>query len=102
MLDLKIMSRGAGLKEEYQSLIWYVENNKNADNDWFQLESNKEGTQCFGKCWCIHDLLNYESDMKFDIPITYPTMAPEITAPELNGKTAKMYKGWQNMPDRAL
>jgi ufm1-conjugating enzyme 1 len=37
------------LKEEYHSLIWHVEN-KNADNDWFQLESNMEGTQWFGKC----------------------------------------------------
>uniref|UniRef100_A0A452GFJ0 Ubiquitin-fold modifier-conjugating enzyme 1 n=1 Tax=Gopherus agassizii TaxID=38772 RepID=A0A452GFJ0_9SAUR len=33
------------LKEEYQALIKYVENNKNADNDWFRLESNKEGTR---------------------------------------------------------
>lgn len=31
--------------------------------------------------------------MKFDIPITYPTIAPEIIAPELNGKTAKIYMG---------
>lgn len=23
----------------------YVENNKTADNDWFRLESNKEGTR---------------------------------------------------------
>ena len=68
-----------------------MKNNKNADNDWFQLESNKEGTQWFGKCWYIHDLLNYESDIAFDIPITCPTTAPEITAPELNGKTANMY-----------
>ena len=38
------------LKEEYQSLIKYVSNNKEADNDWFRLESNKEGTRWFGKC----------------------------------------------------
>jgi ufm1-conjugating enzyme 1 len=37
------------LKEEYQSLIKYVENNKNADNDWFKLESNKDGTKWWGK-----------------------------------------------------
>uniref|UniRef100_A0A2K5KU99 Ubiquitin-fold modifier-conjugating enzyme 1 n=1 Tax=Cercocebus atys TaxID=9531 RepID=A0A2K5KU99_CERAT len=73
------------LKEEYQSLIRYVENNKNADNDWFRLESNKEGTRWFGKCWYIHDLLKYEFDIEFDIPITYPTT--------LDGKTAKMYRG---------
>ena len=72
------------LKEEYQSLIRSVENN--ADTDWFQLESNKEGTRWFGKCWYIHDLLKYE----FDIPITYPITAPEIAVPELDGKTAKM------------
>uniref|UniRef100_A0A452FE64 Ubiquitin-fold modifier-conjugating enzyme 1 n=1 Tax=Capra hircus TaxID=9925 RepID=A0A452FE64_CAPHI len=56
------------LKEEYQSLIRYVENNKNADNDWFRLESNKEGTRWFGKCWYIHDLLKYEFDIEFDGP----------------------------------
>ena len=67
----------------------YVENNKNADTDWFRLESNKEGTRWFGKCWYIHDLLKYE----FDIPITYPTTAPEIAVPELDGKTAKMHRG---------
>ena len=41
----------ARLKEEYLALIKYVENNKEADNDWFRLESNKEGTRWFGKCW---------------------------------------------------
>uniref|UniRef100_A0A1B0CN95 Ubiquitin-fold modifier-conjugating enzyme 1 n=1 Tax=Lutzomyia longipalpis TaxID=7200 RepID=A0A1B0CN95_LUTLO len=45
------------LKEEYQSLIKYVSNNKEADLDWFRLESNKEGTKWFGKCWYIHNLL---------------------------------------------
>ncbi|XP_051864876.1 ubiquitin-fold modifier-conjugating enzyme 1 [Pristis pectinata] len=33
------------LKEEFQALIQYVENNKQADNDWFRLESNKDGTR---------------------------------------------------------
>lgn len=74
------------LKEEYISLIkvsylclhnitskltyvflQYVENNKAADNDWFRLESNKEGTRWFGKCWYIHDLLKYEFDVEFDV-----------------------------------
>uniref|UniRef100_A0A674IX10 Ubiquitin-fold modifier-conjugating enzyme 1 n=1 Tax=Terrapene triunguis TaxID=2587831 RepID=A0A674IX10_9SAUR len=81
------------LKEEYQALIKYVENNKNADNDWFRLESNKEGTRWFGKCWYIHDLLKYEFALEFDIPVTYPSTAPEIAIPELDGKTAKMYRG---------
>jgi hypothetical protein len=45
----------------------YVQNNKGADNDWFRLESNKEGTKWFGKCWCIHNLLRYEFDVEFDV-----------------------------------
>nr|CAD7575898.1 unnamed protein product [Timema californicum] len=81
------------LKEEYQGLIQYVQNNKSADNDWFRLESNKEGTRWFGKCWYIHNLLKYEFDVEFDIPVTYPTTAPEIALPELDGKTAKMFRG---------
>jgi len=81
------------LKEEYQSLIKYVQSNKESDNDWFRLESNKEGTRWFGKCWYIHELLKYEFDVEFDIPVLYPTIAPEIAIPELDGKTAKMYRG---------
>ena len=62
----------------------------------------------FGKCWYIHNLLKYEFDLEFDvsalillvlrhvssgqIPVTYPTTAPEIAIPELDGKTAKMYR----------
>lgn len=79
------------LKEEYQSLIKYVSNNKEADNDWFRLESNKEGTRWFGKCWHYHNQLKYEFDVEFDIPVTYPMTAPEIALPELDGKTAKVY-----------
>ncbi|XP_076162603.1 ubiquitin-fold modifier conjugating enzyme 1 isoform X2 [Ptiloglossa arizonensis] len=81
------------LKEEYQALIKYVKNNKESDNDWFRLESNKEGTRWFGKCWYIHNLLKYEFEIEFDIPVTYPITAPEIALPELDGKTAKMYRG---------
>ncbi|ALC41310.1 CG8386 [Drosophila busckii] len=81
------------LKEEYQALIKYVENNKASGSDWFRLESNKEGTKWFGKCWYMHNLLKYEFDVEFDIPVTYPTTAPEIALPELDGKTAKMYRG---------
>lgn len=48
-------------------LFQYVQNNKEADNDWFRLESNKEGTRWFGKCWYIHELLKYEFDVEFDV-----------------------------------
>ena len=34
------------------------------------------------------------------LPVTYPTTAPEIAIPELDGKTAKMYRyGWCNAYD---
>ncbi|EDO28897.1 predicted protein [Nematostella vectensis] len=80
------------LKEEYTSLIKYVSNNKEADNDWFRLESNKEGTR---KPLTI--IVNYYELILCvffspKIPITYPTTAPEIALPELDGKTAKMYR----------
>jgi len=47
--------------------LQYVQNNKSADNDWFRLESNKEGTRWFGKCWHIHNLLKYEFEVEFDV-----------------------------------
>ncbi|XP_067936091.1 ubiquitin-fold modifier-conjugating enzyme 1-like [Watersipora subatra] len=81
------------LKEEYQSLIAYIEKNKTEDNDWFRLEANQEGTRWFGKCWHIQDRLKYEFEVIFDIPVTYPSTAIEIALPELDGKTAKMYRG---------
>ncbi|XP_054509776.2 ubiquitin-fold modifier-conjugating enzyme 1 [Agelaius phoeniceus] len=81
------------LREEYRALIQYVENNKRADTDWFRLESNPEGTRWSGRCWYIHELLKYEFNIKFEIPVTYPGTAPEIAIPELDGKTAKMYRG---------
>ena len=72
-------------------LLQYVTTNKDADNDWFRLESNKDGTrsenvhhfsvfvliECgnddifvyrwFGKCWHIHNLLKYEFELEFDV-----------------------------------
>jgi len=51
----------------YVLYFQYVQNNKEADNDWFRLESNKEGTRWFGKCWYIHELLKYEFDVEFDV-----------------------------------
>jgi hypothetical protein len=47
----------------------------------FRLESNKEGTRWFGKCWHIVDLKKFEFDVEFDIPVTYPMTAPEIALP---------------------
>jgi ufm1-conjugating enzyme 1 len=47
----------------------------------------------FGKCWYIHNLLKYEFKVQFDIAVTYPSTAPEIELPELDGKTPKMYHG---------
>eukprot|EP00270_Netrium_digitus_P019486 TRINITY_DN7693_c0_g1_i1.p1 TRINITY_DN7693_c0_g1~~TRINITY_DN7693_c0_g1_i1.p1 ORF type:complete len:180 (+),score=17.10 TRINITY_DN7693_c0_g1_i1:396-935(+) len=82
------------LKEEYQALIKYVQMNKANDNDWFQLApANPEGTKWKGKCWYVHNLLKYEFDLQFEIPVTYPATAPELELPELDGKTAKMYRG---------
>lgn len=33
------------LKEEYKVLIEYIKQNKVQDNEWFKIESNKEGTK---------------------------------------------------------
>lgn len=40
-------------------------------------------------CW----LLFHVNHLFLQIPVTYPTTAPEIALPELDGKTAKMYRG---------
>ena len=56
------------LKEEYQALIRFVEQNKAADNDWFRLESNADGTRWTGTCWFIHELMRYEFRLEFDTP----------------------------------
>merc|ERR1712048_970511 len=81
------------LKEEYAALIQYVKVNKESGNDWFHVESNKTGPRWTGKCWIIHNLLKYEFDLQFDIPATYPDVPCELELPELDGKTAKMYRG---------
>ena len=67
-----------------------MEMNKANDNDWFRISANADGTQWKGKCWYIHNLLKYEFDLQFDIPVTYPATAPELELPELDGKTAKV------------
>lgn len=81
------------LKEEFSALIKYVQYNKANDNDWFLIEHNKTGTRWQGKCWYVHNLVKYEFDLNFEIPVTYPATPFEIVLPELDGKTAKMYRG---------
>ena len=79
------------LKEEYKALIAYTGMNKSKDNDWFRISAaNAEGTRWTGKCWYVHNLLKYEFDLQFDIPVTYPLTAPEIELPQLDGKTHKV------------
>ena len=34
----------------------------------------------------VHNLLKYEFDLQFEIPVTYPATAPELELPELDGK----------------
>jgi ufm1-conjugating enzyme 1 len=81
------------LKEEYGSLIAYQKMNKEAGNDWFTIESNKTGTKWTGKVWFVHNLLRYEFDLEFELPVTYPSVPPELALPEIDGKTEKMYRG---------
>mmetsp|Transcript_37181 Transcript_37181/g.42230 ORF Transcript_37181/g.42230 Transcript_37181/m.42230 type:complete len:162 (-) Transcript_37181:71-556(-) len=81
------------LKEEYTALIQYIQINKDDDNDWFNIQSNEDGTKWSGKCWYIHELVRYEFDVEFEIPATYPSAPIEIALPELDGKTSKMYRG---------
>ena len=83
----------ARLKEELTVLIQYVSTCKVNDTDWFTISSNKEGTRWTGKCWYIHELIRYEFDMEFEVPVTYPTTPFEIALPQLEQKTEKMYRG---------
>ena len=81
------------LKEEYMILIEYIKMNKEADNDWFEIESNADGTKWNGKCWIMHNLVRYEFDLEFEIPAAYPQSPMDLVLPELDGKTHKMYRG---------
>ena len=74
-------------------LAQYQKVNKEAGNEWFTIESNKTGTRWTGKVWYVHDLLRYEFDLEFELPVSYPDVAPELALPELDGKTEKMYRG---------
>ncbi len=81
------------MKEEYMALIAYQKVNKEAGNEWFTIESNKTGTRWTGKVWYVHELLKYEFDLEFELPVAYPNVAPELALPEIDGKTEKMYRG---------
>ncbi|CAJ0586335.1 unnamed protein product, partial [Mesorhabditis spiculigera] len=81
------------LQEELEALIAFVTMNKENDKDWFHIECSDRGDRWYGKCWTFYNNVKYEFAVEFDIPITYPTTAPEISLPELDGKTAKMYRG---------
>lgn len=81
------------MKEEVRSLITYIKSNKQSDNDWFRIKPNKEGTFWEGTCWYYHNSIRYEFKLQFDTPATYPSASPELALPELDGKTAKMYRG---------
>ncbi|KAL4465026.1 hypothetical protein ABPG72_010470 [Tetrahymena utriculariae] len=81
------------VKEEYLILIKYIELNKQQDNDWIKIASDKEGKIWKGKCWYIHNLVRYDFDLEFEIPATYPASPIELCLPELDGKTHKMYRG---------
>eukprot|EP00352_Strombidinopsis_acuminata_P003043 CAMPEP_0176378294 /NCGR_PEP_ID=MMETSP0126-20121128/29513_1 /TAXON_ID=141414 ORGANISM="Strombidinopsis acuminatum, Strain SPMC142" /NCGR_SAMPLE_ID=MMETSP0126 /ASSEMBLY_ACC=CAM_ASM_000229 /LENGTH=88 /DNA_ID=CAMNT_0017740525 /DNA_START=130 /DNA_END=396 /DNA_ORIENTATION=+ len=67
--------------------------NKDNDNDWFNIESNEDGTIWSGKCWYVHNLVRYEFDLRFEIPAAYPAAPMDLELPELDGKTVKMYRG---------
>lgn len=81
------------LREEYSALITYIEINQNDDNEWFSVEPDDSGIKWKGKCWYIYELIKYEFDLEFEIPATYPATPIEMVLPELDGKTAKMYRG---------
>ena len=80
------------LKEEYKALIALVQLNKSNDNDWFKISANATGTQWTGTCWIVHNLERYEFELKFELPVTYPTTIA-LALPQLDGKTEKMYRG---------
>lgn len=40
----------------------------------------------------VHNLLKYEFDLQFEIPVTYPATAPELELPELDGAGMHMQR----------
>ena len=81
------------LRQEYECLISYITKSQEEDNVWFNVEPDDTGLVWRGRCWHIHELIRYEFDMLVELPATYPASPPDIRLPELDGKTAKMYRG---------
>lgn len=83
------------VKQELNALVKYAQINQASDSSWFNIAPLKgtKFTKWEGKCWYIQDLVKYEFDVEFEIPVTYPKTPFEIVIKELDGKTVKMYRG---------
>lgn len=82
------------VKQELNALMKYKALVKATDSDWFNIApSDATCTKWKGKCWYMFEMVKYEFDVEFEIPVTYPTTPFEIVLPELDGKTVKMYRG---------
>jgi ufm1-conjugating enzyme 1 len=81
------------LKEEYIALIKYVKLLQEEDSEWFEVNPDNSGIKWSGKCWYFYNFQKYEFKLQFEIPATYPASPIELELPELDGKTAKMYRG---------
>jgi ufm1-conjugating enzyme 1 len=82
------------LREELVALINLVEANSDKGCDWFNIEPvDDSGINWEGTCWTVYNLQKYTFKVEFEIPATYPASPIEIKLPELDGKTAKMYRG---------
>ncbi|CAG9460977.1 unnamed protein product [Pedinophyceae sp. YPF-701] len=82
------------LKEELAAMIQYIKMNKAKDEHWFTVDPPLEnGAKWSGTCWMMHEYQRYEFRWQLELGISYPAAPPEIELPELEGKTAKMYRG---------
>ncbi len=82
------------LKEELVALVTLVEINSNNGTEWFSIEPiDERGLEWEGSCWTVYDNQRYEFRVHFQIPATYPGAPIEIELPELDGMSAKMYRG---------
>mmetsp|Transcript_3510 Transcript_3510/g.3534 ORF Transcript_3510/g.3534 Transcript_3510/m.3534 type:complete len:160 (+) Transcript_3510:29-508(+) len=83
------------LKEEFVALIKYIQLLKEDEEDWFEINpiDGTGGIKWSGKCWYFYNFQKYEFKLQFEVPATYPASPIELELPELDGKTAKMYRG---------